>query len=136
MPQYVIVEKRDFENLFEAVESNGSEITAKHAKAPNPPSKRSRVSLYRTDSSPQYCRKCTGCGHSARTHGNSGRNPSNKQHSESSTLAFTSVESSADSATRPATTDTTQFTGNSRGSSSTYKCLTGGIDYTSSSDTE
>jgi len=47
MPTYVIIEKRDFESLFETVESNGTEITAINVKAAHSSKKRSGVPLHR-----------------------------------------------------------------------------------------
>ena len=53
MPTYVIIEKRDFENLFETVEANGDDITAVNVKTSHSSKKRSRVPLHRSGDTPK-----------------------------------------------------------------------------------
>jgi len=48
MPVYLIIKRREFEQLFETVESNGVELTAVNAKTTGSANKRSRISVHRT----------------------------------------------------------------------------------------
>jgi len=45
MPTYVIIDKRDFESLFETVDSNGTELTAINVKTSDTSKKRPRLPL-------------------------------------------------------------------------------------------
>ena len=135
MPTYVIIEKRDFESLFETVESNGDEITAINVKTAHSSKKRSGVPLHRPSSKmdKQKGQSCSTC---------SSRSPSSNKSQSGTTKCIGTYTRTVDPSTGKAiVTNSGTQSDSEPDSESEFKftarvCRSEGVEYTSSSCSE
>ena len=139
MPTYVIIEKRDFESLFETVESNGAEITAINVKAAHSSKKRSGLPLHRPrgKKDKQKGQSCTTC---------SSRSPSSNKSQSGTTKCIGTYSQTVDPSTGKAiVTNSGDQSDSEPDSESDTKpeakftgrfCRSEGVEYTSTSSSE
>lgn len=145
MAAYVIIEKRDFDSLFEIIDINGSELTAINAKTQNKTKKTPRLSLQRA-SSPEKCRKkrkldCVRCQSRSKHRNGNQSTKQSEQHTscipstESYTNRKSDTEFNTDSHNKPSSASTSELTSQSSPESNTIPFIEPGntrLEYTSS----